>query len=420
MVHRFLVAAVVVLLGAGVSHAQRPVTSGEIIAFARNLGGGHVWQGLMSQTTNQTFMLPGDLEVTIGMDFLVQALIVYRSNFGLIGQGCNAIEMGLGMCNTRRAPMLAVTWDREFALLGPGWPCSGSQWRAVHMPLFSSVNQTNNGCLATDTQVVNDLISWGYFAGETHANARVRAWWREKSSSHPEGYLAERSEWLETLNVEPLTTSQWNTTLAGMVNAAVLFDMPTVQDLIDDWGVAVSGYFSDEGWEDPGEYEDDEGPGGGGGPEDPETNCGILDIPCNLRRLFIPQQDWGATWGSLDTSDKFPFGLAAWLPSTDCSVLEGEGGTYEGCGPGIGQDRTELVYGSEPGEVYGTLKACIPHPGLVLPQLPRGGTGPGFDCIEYDLLGSPLVVLWHEHLRIWLYWLFVAQFSLWALRQFIS
>ena len=64
------------------------------------------------------------------------------------------------------------------------------------------------------------------------------------------------------------------------------------------------------------------GDGGGGGltwddaPIDSELNCSIIDIPCNLRLLFIPQQDWISKFSSLETnhSDKFPYALNPLLP----------------------------------------------------------------------------------------------------------
>lgn len=65
------------------------------------------------------------------------------------------------------------------------------------------------------------------------------------------------------------------------------------------------------------------GNGGGGGgpgwddaPGDPETNCSIIDIPCNLRKLFVPTEDWGARFGQLPEThaDRFPFALGLWSP----------------------------------------------------------------------------------------------------------
>jgi hypothetical protein len=60
------------------------------------------------------------------------------------------------------------------------------------------------------------------------------------------------------------------------------------------------------------------GGGGGGdpaGPPDTDTQCGILNIPCNFRALFLPKKNWGeefeivTSWGT----DRFPFGLVAWF-----------------------------------------------------------------------------------------------------------
>lgn len=52
-------------------------------------------------------------------------------------------------------------------------------------------------------------------------------------------------------------------------------------------------------------------------PEDAQTNCAVIDIPCNLRRLFLPTEPWGERWGGLpgEFPTRIPFGLASWSPA---------------------------------------------------------------------------------------------------------
>lgn len=58
---------------------------------------------------------------------------------------------------------------------------------------------------------------------------------------------------------------------------------------------------------------------GGGGPTDPatdpETRCGIIDIPCNLRWLFVPKTGFATHWNRVKTTAEqhFPFNVGSRL-----------------------------------------------------------------------------------------------------------
>lgn len=114
--------------------------------------------------------------------------------------------------------------------------------------------------------------------------------WRD--NSYPTGIHSPSS-----LGASALTISFWRSWLKQM--AAQIFNdkKPTIADLTTNWGISIVGApFTDAGYGggfDPGTG--DAGSSSGGttdpdGPADSATNCGILDIPCNFRALFIPRE----------------------------------------------------------------------------------------------------------------------------------
>jgi hypothetical protein len=52
-------------------------------------------------------------------------------------------------------------------------------------------------------------------------------------------------------------------------------------------------------------------------PGDEQTKCSIVNIPCNLRQLFVPQVDWNAEWQEMTEvmGMKIPFSYVNWLNS---------------------------------------------------------------------------------------------------------
>ena len=49
-------------------------------------------------------------------------------------------------------------------------------------------------------------------------------------------------------------------------------------------------------------------------PPDPQTNCSFIDIPCNLRALFIPRKEW--------IQSKMQSSLSVNLPSFKVSLID--------------------------------------------------------------------------------------------------
>ncbi len=50
-------------------------------------------------------------------------------------------------------------------------------------------------------------------------------------------------------------------------------------------------------------------------PVDEELQCSVINIPCNLRKLFVPQVDWQAEWAEMQDAlgQRMPFGYLYWI-----------------------------------------------------------------------------------------------------------
>ena len=50
-------------------------------------------------------------------------------------------------------------------------------------------------------------------------------------------------------------------------------------------------------------------------PIDEELQCSVINIPCNLRKLFVPQVDWQAEWAEMQDAlgQRMPFGYLYWI-----------------------------------------------------------------------------------------------------------
>jgi hypothetical protein len=146
------------------------------------------------------------------------------------------------------------------------------------------------------------------------------------------------------------------------------------------------------------------GGGGGGGPPPPagggtdwgsapgdaETSCSIIDIPCNLRRLFVPDDEWSTRWAGLTTqrNSKIPFGY------------------FDAAAGGLSvntmYDRDHLFQGAMPAFHFGGVQ--------VLSDMP----------FTITLSDSEAFVWWHENGRMWLWWFFLASFPFVVFRYAMS
>lgn len=68
-------------------------------------------------------------------------------------------------------------------------------------------------------------------------------------------------------------------------------------------------------------------------PGDDQTQCSIVNIPCNLRKLFIPQIDWAAEWQEMKDvmATKIPFAYVMWLNGAQSATPQDLG--FSPCAP---------------------------------------------------------------------------------------
>jgi len=76
-------------------------------------------------------------------------------------------------------------------------------------------------------------------------------------------------------------------------------------------------------------------------PGDEETQCSIVNIPCNLRKLFVPQVDWAAEWQEMKDvmAQKMPFAYVSWLGAAESASSQDIG--IDPCAP-IQYDNVEI------------------------------------------------------------------------------
>lgn len=127
---------------------------------------------------------------------------------------------------------------------------------------------------------------------------------RKAGLSAPNGsaiYMATKDFYMSG-TVPPFTAQAYNDKIAAWIVGGLNYDKPNLQELQSQYGVRIIA--EEVIAEDPWQCEKLNINGGCGaqtapgtptqnpaGPGDTATSCGILDIPCNLRKLFIPQSN---------------------------------------------------------------------------------------------------------------------------------
>lgn len=125
-----------------------------------------------------------------------------------------------------------------------------------------------------------------------------------------------------------VSPDEYNAGVGSVIYGGVSYDKPSVDELVRSYGVTVGDSYTDEGWKpdpepiDPTDPTDptEPAPVPGGvpttcttasgstttnqfecAPTNDETKCSVLDIPCNLKKLFVPDPDF---FGKLFDADK--------------------------------------------------------------------------------------------------------------------
>lgn len=129
-------------------------------------------------------------------------------------------------------------------------------------------------------------------------------------------------------------------------------------------------------------------------PIDTGTNCSILDIPCNLRKLFVPTLDVSDLFNETKTQmmQKAPFGYLA--------LMAYGGGVY--CDFGILGEFVPDVEQGNNGDCYlGVVRVHAPGHGVV-PGVP--------EYIQFNAFDNPYSDWMHDVGRGWLWIFLVAMF----------
>jgi hypothetical protein len=387
----------------------------------------------------------GLIEVTIGKVFLRKALDVYAANFIELGLGCNVVEAGMQFCFDRQAEYKYINFVWEGAVVPRinvqvnNCGTTGTNLVRGYRHNMTSTGLTNFSNCTTETGAKNYIDPYNTASFSYKSSYSDGAWWRTGWTSR-----------LDAPGVQIASADMWNASLVYFIESGVTKDQPSIADLQAKYGIQITGNFTDVGWSPigPPSTNPDPSPGGGGGttgpycrdgsspnsetglcadgstpsndrPGDTETNCWVLDIPCNFRKLFIPTQNWGDQYGALNVSSKAPFGLVEWVPKLNCAGST-PGVPWQGCGAPIDGNRHEVVdLVGAPGDLFGSLKFRVPNPALTF-NIPVPGSGLNNYYFEFDLKETPYMDLWHRHMRIWLFWGFVAMFVLGAVNRFIT
>lgn len=412
---RRLLVVLVVLLGAGASFAQDELYAAEVIAGIRAVGGAKGYEfGAVLEGESPIFALPAhpDLQFTVdGVVFRNRAISALREGAnkpnGVIACGT------LGYCEGVGNQVFMGFYSFGYAYLTvQGWYVGSV--RHINGSQQKEVGKYSSELAGAIAAVLGEL-------GGVSGTIDMRLW--EDVSGNMLTYVDVEAMCGVSVCDDFPTRSQFVGGLISFLETGIAEAEPTVTELVAEWGVSIVGAYVDAGYSD-GSGGGGDGNGGGGGPgwddapADPDTNCSIIDIPCNLRRLFVPQVEWGAEFGSIDYQEKLPFALASWIPQLDCSGEPSPDTGIVACGiSGIDNDRAELQDDETPGVLSGSLqyRVRVPHFGIDL-----GGHGPGVEYYEFDLKEVPYIDLWHRHIRTWLFWMFVAAFVLGALQRFLT
>lgn len=408
---RRLLLALIGLVGVGASYAQPTLYADEVLALiVAELGGtdGSIFLGINDEVEHPEHA---------GIKFNVSAH-EFRVGFLEDGEVENAaIACGIGRitCEYAGLDLVGFGWGNYSAFIflpssgcSPSYPIRGRHGRGTTLA-------SQEVCRATALEAAADAVTtmqthFGYLA----YGAKTGSW--EQTSDNPASsvpFPPSKGEFESTV---------WEGVLSGI--AEYTCETCTVAAL-EDYGVYVDGSYVDGGPTNPENEEPGDGgdPGGGGpggwddAPDDEITNCSIIDIPCNLRKLFVPRDGWGDDFADIGWSDKLPFALLSWMPEEECLGGANPDTGLQGCDSGS-LFRDSVYDGENPGELIGGLQYRVKNPVYDLGL--TGGTGPGYEFYEFDLRTVPYVDLWHRHMRIWLFWTFVGVFALNSLKRFIS
>lgn len=396
MFHRSLL-AVLLLVTAGVAFGQPTLTAQEVIAVLRGHTDG--WVGVL-EGGNSGLTHEGLIINVVGVTFRTRAMSEWYAAQTSPPPGPVACGV-FPTCEVSGSAVYQGYRSAGIATRGIGATCNNPAAEFRNRVLQRGGGQTTVGsCMSFESAAV-DVVNRGN-SHLTHSRVVFSDYggsmlleWGDSLTELSGAWVCPLDDCIFVSDVQFLNAHR------GYIDGGLVVDQPTVSDLESDYGVSIVGAYVDGGW---GEEVDPGGPGPDpGGPDDELTNCGILDIPCNLRRLLIPQEDWGEAFAAVDVGERVPFGFLSWIPGRDC---------LEGCQQSNNMQtaRVDIHDGEQPGNLAGSLIWRIPSPAMVWTQIWKPGTGGGFDYIEFDLRDVPYIDLWHRHLRIWLYWAFLGAF----------
>lgn len=314
--HRLL--ALLVLLGAGVSLAQPTLYAQDVLDLivAQKGGvGGDIWLGV-----NGGFEHPVHSELTVNVD-----AHMFRTAFledGEITNSVIACGIGVGACVYQGQNLIGFGWTGSiFIQAGPNCNNEEKPFRDRYDPFNGSLSSYGTCATAPVAAAAAATRYWDYVFMKDY---------QEMGGSWELTYLP------HTVVPSPPTKDEFESTVwAGVQDGIEKYTCSTCTvAALAEYGVFIDGSYVDGGAYDPenppGGDPDDPGSGGGGtdwgsAPDDEITSCSIIDIPCNLRRLFVPQIAWGDRLDDLWTvaGNKPPLGYIGF-------TAQGDG---EGSGP---------------------------------------------------------------------------------------
>jgi hypothetical protein len=314
------------VVGSGAAMAQPTLYADDVLALiVERLGGteGEIFLGV-----NAGFEHPEYPEITINVsahDFRVPFL-----EDGGVVNPVIACGIGLEPCAYRGSDLIAVGFKNNGAYIELGTVCNNPsapmRGRSFNGTLPGTLGACMNAHAAAGHAVseMQGLIGYVTYAG----NAGSWAQTRQGPTSAPGPYPS-NSEFEGTI---------WAGVLAGVGK----YDCPTCTvEALENYGVFIVGSYIDGGPRNPANDPGDPGGPGGGGPgwddapDDPGTNCSIIDIPCNLRKLFVPADPWETRVANLwDTmSTRAPLGYLGLAGSAFMNGGSGEDWNWAGGAP---------------------------------------------------------------------------------------
>lgn len=381
MVHRFLVAAVVVLLGAGVSFAQETVTTIELVgAIAGETAGAKGnYQAIFQAGTDQ-FQWRG-LTVTVGAGAASSIFAGYKEvilEANPLQPTCNIYAAGLRMCTPDPLEgFLAISANGGYATLG--FRGGGWGWY-IYYGGFEIGGGNFSTAQAAWAAVLSNSGNFSPAYGSASGNLLATGSW---GSSYNCGmYASPCPDGLPTMD-------DYDSWLLGVPHStwmAEVMNGMSVTQFLGKYDVSLSGAWTDGG---PGELEDDDDDGGNDWGDDFSSRCarenqehGLNVFQYSISWAFEPCEDWPAIFSGIaaEGSEKVPFGFAGWLPDLQGgSEAESQSFIWP-CAGSVVQNGAGALICTEPVEVM------------------------GFQVSAIDVRGLPFVEWWHETGRTWLWY----------------